>query len=155
MPVCPWGVLPAADKAARVVQLPRKRQLLKVWEGRLFHTAFTAQWLGIICLEQICFSSILPEVHWMCTDSSFAKKCVKIAAAALWVRPKTSHPLTTRDDNSRNLWKPKAFSDTREVLFPKRKELAGMMGSKVETLGAIAFGSLKMPWKLKESHRGS
>lgn len=62
------------------------------------------------------------------------------------MRPKTSDPLTLgRGDNSGNLWKPKAFSDTREVFFPKRKEPAGMIGSKVETSGAIAFVSEKKP----------
>lgn len=43
------------------------------------------------------------------------------------------------DDNSMNLWKPKAFSDTREILFTKRKGLTGMMGSEVEILEAICF----------------
>lgn len=58
------------------------------------------------------------------------------------MRPETSDPLTIgADDNSRDLWKPKAFSDARKILFPKRKELTGMMGSKIETLGAIGFGS--------------
>lgn len=34
------------------------------------------------------------------------------------------------DDNSTNLWKPKAFRDKRETLFTKIKELVGMMGSR-------------------------
>lgn len=46
---------------------------------------------------------------------------------------------TGADDNSMNLWKPKAFSDTREILFTKRKGLTGMMGSKAEILEAIGF----------------
>ncbi|XP_009881144.1 PREDICTED: ras-like protein family member 11A [Charadrius vociferus] len=50
---------------------------------------------------------------------------------------------TGADDNSMNLWKPKAFSDTREILFTKRKGLTGMMGSEVEILEAIRFFEVK------------
>lgn len=78
----------------------------------------------------------------MYSDSSFVKKCIKIAAAGTVSEAKDKRsPDKRRDDNSRNLWKPKAFSDTREILFPNRKELTGMMGSKVETLGALGFVS--------------
>lgn len=54
----------------------------------------------------------------MYSNSCSVKECIKIAAAGT-VRPKTGDPLTIgANDNSRNLWKPKAFSDTREILFP-------------------------------------
>jgi len=77
----------------------------------------------------------------MCSHSSFVKKCVKIACVgtACKARDKWWCMTMGADDNSMNLWEPKAFSDTREILFTTRKGLPGMMGSEVEILEAIWF----------------
>lgn len=77
----------------------------------------------------------------MYSDSSFVKKRIKIACVGTVSKAKDKWWCMTieADDNSMNLQKPKAFSDTREVLFTERKGLTGMMGSEVEIVEAISF----------------
>lgn len=59
----------------------------------------------------------------MYSDSSFVKKCIKIACVGTVSKAKDKWCCMTMgaDDNSMNLWKPKAFSGTREILLQEEK----------------------------------
>lgn len=85
--------------------------------------ALMAQHLAIICLEWTHFNAVLSRACWMYPDSSLIKKCLKIGCVCSVHKAKDNWWCVTMgaDDNSMNLWKPKAFSDRGETLFMKGK----------------------------------